>query len=47
MPKNITPRLIPTLLAVAFSGTASASGFAVTAPISGWTAGPNCPSLSG
>ena len=29
MPKNITPRLIPALLAVAFSGSASASGFAL------------------
>ena len=27
MQKNITPRLIPALLAVAFSGAASASGF--------------------
>ena len=27
MQKNITPRLIPALLAIAFSGTASASGF--------------------
>jgi long-chain fatty acid transport protein len=27
MPKNITPRLIPALLAIAFSGGASASGF--------------------
>ena len=29
MPKNITPRLIPALLAVAFSGAANASGFAL------------------
>ncbi len=29
MPRNITPRLIPALLAVAFSGAASASGFAL------------------
>ena len=29
MQKNITPRLIPALLAIAFSGTASASGFAI------------------
>ncbi|MGB8544823.1 MAG: outer membrane protein transport protein, partial [Azonexus sp.] len=27
MQRNITPRLIPALLAIAFSGTASASGF--------------------
>ena len=27
MQKNITPRLIPALLAIAFSGAASASGF--------------------
>ena len=30
MQKNLTPRLIPALLAIAFSGTASASGFHVT-----------------
>ena len=27
MQKNLTPRLIPALLAIAFSGAASASGF--------------------
>ena len=30
MQKNLTPRLIPALLAISFSGAASASGFAIT-----------------